>query len=305
LVALKNAPCARFLSTQLNRNLLNRLRETWGNLRPGTGLDTLYRARVFTSDRLLEEAMNYPERFIGPPPSGVGAAGRMNAKGVSVFYGSVESNAAIAEVRPPVGSSVVVAPFKVIRKLRVLDITRLGPVKVTGSKFDRSVGERYERSAFLDKLRSRLVLPVMPGSEDDGYLITQAVADYLSMDGALSLDGIMFPSVQNAGGEASSSNVILFHKASNVKAANFQAPKWSEFTLWEYAEEGEYYYCPQLFTRPLTEFQRTMRRPHSPEYSLELDRDNVHIHRIKGVEFRTDDTPVIHRKQDGANPPDF
>lgn len=40
----------------------------------------------------------------------------MNARGVSVFYGANDPTAAIAEVRPPVGSQVAVAQFEIIRR---------------------------------------------------------------------------------------------------------------------------------------------------------------------------------------------
>ena len=46
--------------------------------------------------------------------------GRMNAAGISVFYGATDDETAIAGVRPPVGSWVATATFEVIRPLRLL-----------------------------------------------------------------------------------------------------------------------------------------------------------------------------------------
>ncbi len=71
---------------------------------PGTSMDAAYRARVFQSEKLLLDALRYPDKEIGPPPSAHARAGRMNAHGISVFYGSSDPMAALAEVRPPVGS---------------------------------------------------------------------------------------------------------------------------------------------------------------------------------------------------------
>lgn len=60
------------------------------------------RARVFQSEDKLEMAMCRPDLQLGSPPALVAAAGRMNARGISVFYGANDPKAAIAEVRPPV-----------------------------------------------------------------------------------------------------------------------------------------------------------------------------------------------------------
>ncbi|WP_447731653.1 RES family NAD+ phosphorylase [Rhodanobacter soli] len=266
---------------------------------PGTALDRLYRARVFLTLGELEVAMQLPEKFIGPPAPGIGGFGRMNAKGISVFYGSIEPLIAIAEVRPPVGSHVVVAGFKITKRLRLLDFTRLGPVRLGESKFDRLTAERYERSAFLGKLRSRLVMPVMPGEEEDGYLITQAVADYLSTDEALKLDGIMFPSVQHEEREAVGNNVILFRKAALVSGADRGAGNWSSFNLWEYDDiyEGTYKLEPTLATQEVELDARYNNKGigHTAS-SLELDRDDVTIRLIKGVSFTTTRIPVMHKR---------
>jgi len=78
---------------------------------PGTKLPAFYRARVFQSQEKLESGLRRPDEQIGPPPPAAAPGGRMNAHGISVFYGAVEPDVALAEVRPPVGSTVVVARF--------------------------------------------------------------------------------------------------------------------------------------------------------------------------------------------------
>ncbi|MCB2401972.1 RES family NAD+ phosphorylase [Rhizobium ruizarguesonis] len=49
--------------------------------------------------------------------------------------------------------------------------------------------------------------PVMPDDQEFDYLPTQAVADFLATETVTPLDGIIFPSVQVAGGKQ---NVVLF-----------------------------------------------------------------------------------------------
>ena len=76
----------------------------------------LYRARVFQSDDALRRALERPDRELGPPPLRASAAGRMNARGIAVFYGSVDAATALAEVRPPVGSRVLMTPTRLLRR---------------------------------------------------------------------------------------------------------------------------------------------------------------------------------------------
>lgn len=57
---------------------------------PGRKLTHLYRARVFQSDRKLAEALSYPDQHLGSPPAQFANAGRMNARGISVFYGATK-----------------------------------------------------------------------------------------------------------------------------------------------------------------------------------------------------------------------
>ncbi|MBN1091084.1 RES family NAD+ phosphorylase [Pantoea sp. 1B4] len=74
----------------------------------------------------------------------------MNASGIPVFYGAASAEVAIAEVRPAVGSYVVVAPFEAMRALRVLDISSLELIShEKGSKFNPEVIKRLEKSSFF------------------------------------------------------------------------------------------------------------------------------------------------------------
>src|SRR3954470_5589142 len=70
-------------------------------------------------------AMERPDLEVGPPPPARAMAGRMNARGISVFYGALEAATAVAEVRPPVGSKVLVVRFEILRPVRLLDVEAL------------------------------------------------------------------------------------------------------------------------------------------------------------------------------------
>lgn len=202
---------------------------------PLTQLERFCRARVFHSDLKLGRALERPDRDLGPPPASVAPGGRMNAHGVSLFYGSTSEEAALSEVRPPVGSRVLVGKFNVIRPLRLLDIAALQSVYVEGSIFDREYIRRLELSKFLGTLSDRMTMPVMPDDEPAEYLITQVIADYLAANEVLNIDGLLYPSVQQRGDHQ---NVVLFRRASRVK--NVDLPEGSTVTamLGSFDEDG-------------------------------------------------------------------
>lgn len=274
---------------------------------PGTRLDAFFRARVIEGEDSQRAAIERPDREIGPPPSHLAKDGRMNARGISVFYGSGDVKTALAEVRPPVGATVVTARFRVIRPLRLLDLTALGSVKVTGSVFDPAFAPRFERVTFLRSLSQIMTRPVLPSDEAFAYLATQAVADFLASRPAPPIDGILFPSVQT---KSNALNVVLFQKAAKVKPIDLppNTKLWS--SLYEYSDEGiapDYTVYEELpapdekldddFSIPL--FGRGLL--HSPtddnrDDTLEVDVAEVAIHFITGLSFDTSDVKVTRQR---------
>jgi hypothetical protein len=159
---------------------------------PGTDFHALYRARVFQSDDRLEAALGRPDLHLGAPPAPLAAAGRMNARGISVFYGANNQRAAIAELRPPVASQIVVAQFEIIRKLRLLDLTALSDLRVTGNLSDFGLAGRMEGAVFLRLLSGRIMRPVMPDDDPFECLAREAIADFLATEASVPIDGIIF-----------------------------------------------------------------------------------------------------------------
>ena len=197
---------------------MDEMRTTEGNspvvtAGPSTDITHVYRARVFDSQEHLEEAMKWPNAALGPPPTALAKAGRMNAHGVSVFYGATEANLAILEVRPPVGSHVAIARFRILRSIQLLDLEALRSLQETGSVFDPTLEYRLGRMDFLRRLSYRISQPVVPSSEETEFLPTQVIADFLATEGKARLDGILYSSAQTSD---SMLNVALFHKAART-----------------------------------------------------------------------------------------
>ena len=271
---------------------------------PGCEIDHLYRARVFQTEKAMVAALSHPQRHIGPPPEGEGAAGRMNAKGVSVFYGATDKKIALNEVRPPVGSRAVMGNFRITRKLRLLDVKQLGIVVVPPGKslFAPSTANQIIRSDFLGTLTDRIVMPVMPELEDQSYLITQAIADFLATHPRLNLDGIIFPSAQHVLTlqKIPGRNVILFNKASRVLDADAKYADRTKVNLWDIDEDGARF-DPEIWTE-VEETPKLSRYLHLliPEWkvtALELDLKDLEIFDIKSVAYNSVSHGVKHTVQ--------
>ncbi|RQM47130.1 RES domain-containing protein [Paraburkholderia bannensis] len=176
-------------------------------LRPGK---RLFRARVVTSHSLLNEMVADPLAHIGPPPEHLARAGRMNAEGISVFYGSLESPTCLAEMRPAIGNDIALIALRTNRPLRVLDFARLETARSSKqlSYFQMDFHKQLKRRDFLKILHAEIAQPVTPGHESD-YLITQTMAEFLSHVANPAFDGILFKSTQRENG----TNIVLFPNA--------------------------------------------------------------------------------------------
>jgi hypothetical protein len=234
----------------------------------------------------------------------------MNAHGIAIFYGSADPLIALAEVRPPVGSRVVVGRFEIIRKVCLLDVEALQSVNVVGSIFNRDYIHHLQRAKFLRGLSRRIIMPVMPDDEPFDYLATQAISDFLATEADPPLDRIIYPSVQTGEGEGKF-NVALFHKASRVQPLdipkgaaisaqlNHDTDDGSEIDYWVWEE-----LLPEtppsdrseihdfLASEPLDNSWYENQDERFP--TLKLDLDSLEVHHVTRVEFNSDSYSV-HR----------
>jgi RES domain len=288
---------------------------------PGTALSIVYRARVFQSDERLQAALCRPDQHLGSPPSLLAGAGRMNARGISVFYGANDPKVALAEVRPPVGSQVAVARFEIIRPIRLLDLTALSTVSSGGSIFDPELAGRLERAVFLRSLSRRITRPVMPDDEVFEYLPTQAVADFLATEASVPVDGIIFSSVQAAGNAL---NIVLFHKAARVETLDFPAGteiSASQRSMDEDGWEVEYSVLEQVPPKADEDQPHSTEKNWPPDFgalaalsweqhdgdvrdaTLRIVVDSVKVHRVSRVQFETDEYDVKRHRWEKHEPP--
>ncbi len=279
---------------------------------PATAHVSFFRARVFHKSDELDDAMMRPDLHLGPPPERFARAGRMNANGISMFYGASDKGVALAEVRPPVGSRALVAEFQILRQLRLLDVTALQSVYVEGSVFDPDYLEQLSLAKFMGRLSERITMPVMPDDEPTEYLITQMIADYLARQPAPALDGILFPSVQSPGDHR---NVVLFNHASRVQ--HLEIPEGTELSAHQFystedGDEPDYHVweeappTPEQKAEPEDKFgllafintPPTDPNEDARDVTLAVLTESISAHHVTGVAYATDDFEVSRRRME-------
>lgn len=180
---------------------------------PGGRLSTLYRGRLANDEAAQKKIYAKPLAEMAAPLPGIAGDGRMNAAGISVFYGASDLNTCLAELRTPVGGAAIIGRFEVLRPLRLLDLSRLDKVGERLSRFDEDYVERLSYQRFIRGFHDEIKRAVIPGRETLDYLPTQAVAEYL-WTRPEPLDGIIFGSAQISGAHK---NVVLFPHACAVE----------------------------------------------------------------------------------------
>lgn len=168
---------------------------------------TFYRARLATRAGELDMILKSPAKELGPPPQLQASAGRMNFEGASVFYGALDRDTCIAELRPSLSSTIVSAGFKLQKELRILDLLDLDRCyhKHDLDIFHPDYFKRKVARSFIRLFHQEIRRPVLPGREHE-YLVTQVLSDYLFNAHSPAIDGVLFSSVQRDKGI----NVVLF-----------------------------------------------------------------------------------------------
>jgi hypothetical protein len=258
---------------------------------------------VFQSESKLKEALKDLALELGSPPAELAMAGRMNARGISVFYGATNADTALAEIRPPVGSHVVSGRFTIARPIQLLDLAALGNIQVEGSIFDPKYGKEWERAMFFKILGEHMTRAIMPDDEALDYLTTQAVADFLATSSLVPIDGIIYRSAQTPSDER---NVVLFQKAARVE--RFSRPYGTEVdtSLGHWEEDGWETEYDVFETVPPTDIQEptdplaAMNKAldqldtDSREITLRLEKESLAVHEIVAVSFTSSGRKIRH-----------
>lgn len=176
----------------------------------------IYRARTCMTSSSVDEISADPATKLAAPPKALAGEGRMNPNGVPAFYGAFKRITCVAELRPPVGGTVVSGEFRLNKSVSVLDFERFenADLGLEPSVFDPDYFRKSGRREFLKYLHDKITAPVLPGSERN-YLVSQFIAEYLATCVEPRIDGVIFKSVQDPSG----SNITLFSHVVCVETA--------------------------------------------------------------------------------------
>ena len=276
---------------------------------------SVWRARTAQSSEELETILESPIRELGPPPSKLAKGGRMNAQGIPVFYGAFDEATCTAEVRPLVGSHVVVARFELLRPVRLLDLDVLQEIFVSTSYFDPTRAEHKNRAGFLRYLVHDISQPTMPQDEALQHLPTQAVTEYVANKVSPHLDGIIFQSSQTGG---KGRNLVLFNHACGIESHDLPEGTCVEVLPlygWDDPEDDDFLVLETVPSKPSEEYsdaeengeQANPNRPSTkdePEDSkdgtdliLRLDLESIVVLNIKSVTYTYNRRGVTRHRQ--------
>lgn len=282
---------------------------------PDSTIKFLYRAREASNESLRKRIYANPARELAPPPPTLRTQGRMNAAGIRAFYGCTDITTCVAEIRAPVGATIVVGKFSFLSPCRVLDLRLLDQAYVQRlSYFDPDFEEKVAYGRFIRRLHNLIRAPVLPGSESLDYLPTQILAEYLEHRASSRVDGVMFvSSLADAGPDeekpkpedkVSGINVVLFAGASvivndlaksTVRVVELREPLWGE-TEFDIDESAE--------TEPLGDDGSPEEYPRhdAQEPTLTLEVGAIRVVRVRGIRYGIEEHGVTIAPREKSDP---
>ena len=233
----------------------------------------LYRARRADTPEDYTRLVLKPTVELAPPPSKHTLAGRMNAEGVTIFYGALNAETCLAEMRSSIGGYTVLGRFETIKALRVLDFSRLDNAYWDGkalSYFQNDFDEQVTRRKFRRQLHKLIGEPVIPGHEDE-YLMTQVLAEYLAYVRSANFDGLLFASTQYQDG----TNIALFPKQADAALENENNGTLARFPLKYVEGSAEIYRTSGIkYDIPKVDFFLVDDRVYLHDYDYDEDDDS-------------------------------
>jgi len=161
------------------------------------------------------------------PPKNPKQPNRMSPAGIPMFYGSMDENTALDEIRDEKSKYITVAAWKILRKMKFLDLTSLPPIP---SLFDQDRNYLRPPIIFLHSFLSDFAKRIQKdGNEHIEYVPTQIVTEYFRHifrdEKGKPIQGIIYPSSLRP----NSQSIVLFCQSEdciqdNLKRREPRAP---------------------------------------------------------------------------------
>jgi hypothetical protein len=270
---------------------------------PKRKISSIFRARVMHPEK-LEHALANLELELSPPSLNQSKPGRMNPHGIATFYGALNYQTAIAEVRPPIDAKVIVGKFDFIKDLRVLDLNALGKIEINGSIFDPEHRKKIELTRFLSSLGARMSKPVLPDDEPFEYLSTQIISDFLAWNKEINLQGIIYPSSYS---DNEGQNVVIFSGSAIVDKFDIQKRSNIDVSLGYEDEDGfnEHISVREEFPEKDAKAKEKLDlltwhdfyKEEEKETTLKLDKLFLKVYHINGVSLKYSEANVEYHSE--------
>lgn len=165
---------------------------------------TIYADEKYYRSRVANEKgkVGFKRKEMGAPPDDVASAGRANSKGQSCLYLSNKKETTVKEIRAHAFDYVTIATFKLIKDIKVLDLTSIthnSPFYNDGDKIVYLINEKI-----LKLIEKDLAKPLSRYDSELDYLPTQYISDFAKF---LGYDGVKYYSTF----DKDSYNLALFN----------------------------------------------------------------------------------------------
>lgn len=188
---------------------------------------------LFYRGRVTEAAKPFKTiEELGPPPQDKSQTNRMNAAGISMFYGADSIETCLAELTCKRREIISIGEFELLNGCTIIDLTSLPEYQ---SIYSDASPEMRASISFLHRFVIDAIEPVeRDGREHIDYVPTQVVTEYFryrfelpdATGNRLSIMGIRYPSSKHEGGV----NTALFIKQANCEGIKqvgfFPEEKW-------------------------------------------------------------------------------
>ncbi len=165
-----------------------------------------YRARLAEKKEDVSALLLAPNENLGSPPNNIVDDGRFNSAGTSLFYCSLDAKTCLSEVRPAVGTYVVIGKFKVIKPIRLLMLDQQSRRANKLSPFDPEYNSHVSGLEYLNDLLKHMLIPIPHNKNSASYLISQYVSELLEYKFSSKIHGFLSDSIQYKGEQ----NICLF-----------------------------------------------------------------------------------------------
>lgn len=229
----------------------------------------IFRARIAASIDILNKIQDAPESELGPTPRQLASDQRMSPAGISVFYGALDRQTCISEIRPLVGDSAVSGEFRTLTKLRLIDLNKLSSCNFKNDIYDDEFVRHAHAVAFFKEMAFQMSRPARRGNSNP-YLATQVIFEYLRVKFKDNADGVIYQSVQQG---QSGACLALFPESSLISPIS--ACSIQDDDVFAFEKE--------------------------PLYSLFYVPESLRYHRVRGVSYMQEEDDSDFKLTSGIN----